>query len=185
MNCSFILEYTTWGTSVFSEIILLQWRPQCCTCTMWLHSPGHQRVEVVGSWTHRVKKNWNLDSKVFDLTSWAGKTHKHGRWGSHFGLAIFCHEYRKHHQDGKKREAEFKTSREELICGFREREGDLSLGTNIVPVFSLFDTNCFSCPKSILDIPISLYTPPPLFWPSYFGWISALADLKRYCAHQL
>lgn len=61
-----------------------------------------------------VKKIWNMDSKAWGLILWAGKTQKHGKWGWHSGSAIFCHEYRASHRDGKKREVEFERSREEL-----------------------------------------------------------------------
>lgn len=47
-------------------------------------------------------------------------------------------------------------SREERARGFREREGDLGLGVNIVPVSGLFDTRSFPYPQIISDILISL-----------------------------
>ena len=107
-----------------------------------------------------VKKIWNMDSKVQDLILWAGKTQKHGRWGWHSGSAIFCHEYRESHQDGKKREVEFERNREELyVVSETRRLGSWSQYSSKTQVFF-----SFSFSKSNFRHSNILAIPFPLFW---------------------
>ena len=144
-----------------------------CVCTMGLHSPARQRVEVVGSWTMHCEENleYGFKSMRLDLVSW--KDTKTWEMGITFWFSHLPWIQSKSSRWKEERSWIWEEQRR-TICGFREKPQLAPRHKSPSPFLSL---------RVILDILISLQYPSPSFGLCYVEWISV--DLKCYYAHQL
>ena len=130
-----------------------------CVCTMGLHSPARQRVEVVGSWTMHCEENleYGFKSMRLDLVSWKDtKTWEMGItfWFSHLPWIQSKSSRRKEERSWIWEE------QRRTICGFRDKETCVlePIGSKTQVSFS------FSFSKSNFRYSNIFAIPFPLFW---------------------